>query len=88
MWWALFVRTGVPPRVAKRRLTVREAREFFAYCEAFPIDDQSNHHMPIAFLHSTVRNMMGGKATIRDCMLFADKQEGQDVESQLLGGNW
>lgn len=41
LWWAVFIRTGLPPRVAKRMLTAREAQELRAYYQRFPFDDES-----------------------------------------------
>lgn len=37
----MFIRTGLPPRLAKRLLTAREAVELRAYYQRFPFDDES-----------------------------------------------
>jgi hypothetical protein len=83
----LFVRTGLTPRVAKRILTAREAKEFATYCARYPIDDESNHHIPVANLHTTVANMMGGKTKITDHLVFRKRGE-TDLDEMLLSGDW
>lgn len=76
------------PRLAKRMMTAREARDFAAYCERYPIDDESNYHVPTANLHATVANMTGGQGkTLADYLVFKPRGDG-DIEEQLLGGGW
>ena len=71
----------------KRRLSSRETREFFAYCAANPIDDQSNFHLPIAQLEATLRNVNRSEnaetVSFRDCLLFNRDEDG-DLESDLI----
>lgn len=89
MWWALFARTGLLPRIAKRMMTAREARDFAEYCARYPIDDESNHHVPIASLHATVVSMMGGKGgDLTDYLVFKPRNEDVDIEAQLMGLDW
>lgn len=68
-------------------LTAKEAREFLLYCAHNPIDDQSNHHLPLASLQSTVSNMMGGKTKLQDFLLFKPKEE-PSLEDQIAYGDW
>lgn len=84
----MFIRTGLPPRVAKKLLTSREASELKAYVARNPIDDQSNHHLPVAYLHAQVANLAGGKRTLRDFLIFRSKAEDGDIDGQLIAGDW
>jgi hypothetical protein len=74
--------------VAKRILTSREAEELKAYVARNPIDDQSNHHVPIAYLHSQVANIVGGRHKLQDFLIFRPKADDGDIDSQILNGNW
>jgi hypothetical protein len=74
--------------VAKQILTSREASELKAYVARNPIDDQSNHHVPIAYLHSQVANLAGGKHNLRDFLIFRPKSDDDDIDSQLISGKW
>jgi hypothetical protein len=74
--------------VAKQILTSREASELKAYVARNPIDDQSNHHVPIAHLHAQVANLAGGNRQLKDYLIFRPKLEDADIDSQLIGGNW
>ena len=42
-----------------------------------PIDDQSNHHLPIASLQATVANIMGGNRRVSDFLIFGDRGSGE-----------
>lgn len=53
-----------------------------------PITDQANHHLPIAYLQSTVANMMGGTSKATDYMIFREKNVDETVDALLLSGNW
>jgi hypothetical protein len=74
--------------VAKRILTSREASELKAYHARNPIDDQSNHHVPIAYLQSQVANLAGGKRKLKDFLIFRPRADDDDIDSQLLSGGW
>jgi hypothetical protein len=78
----LFIRTGLPPRIAKRILTHKEAVELRLWVQTNPIDDQSNHHLPVASLQSTVANIMGGNAKITDYLIF-NADRGNDIDAIL-----
>ena len=73
--------------MAKRILTSTEAREFAAYCARYPIDDESNSHVPIASLQSQVAGMMGGKAKLSDYLVFRPREE-VPLDSQLVSKDW
>lgn len=79
------------PRIAKAMMSAREAAEFFAYAAGNPLDDQSNHHLPIASLQASYLNSKreSGKAPfkIQDFLLFGERKE-TDVEDDLLNGDW
>ena len=68
-------------------LTAREARDFALYCQTSPIDDQANHHWPIASLQATVANIMGGQTKPEDFLLFREREE-QSIDELLLGSGW
>lgn len=74
--------------MAKQILTSRDASELKAYVARNPIDDQSNHHVPIAYLHSQVANLAGGKSRLRDFLIFRPKSDDDDIDAQLLSGGW
>jgi hypothetical protein len=74
--------------VAKQILTSRDATDLKAYVARNPIDDQSNHHVPIAYLHSQVANLAGGKHNLRDFLIFRKPSEDDDIDSQLISGRW
>jgi len=76
------MRTGLPPRVAKRILTHREYLELRLWVQGNPIDDQSNHHIPIASLQSSMVNMMGNKSKVTDFLIF-NQDKPQDIEALL-----
>jgi hypothetical protein len=89
----LFVRTGLTPREAKRKLTHRDASEFLYFATISPIDDRSNFQMPVAYLHSSLINInadpkSGRKLSMQDCMLFKDQGEEEGHIDDLLLGEW
>jgi hypothetical protein len=49
---------------------------------------QSNHHLPIAYLHAQVANLAGGKRSLRDFLIFRPKAEDGGIDSQILNGDW
>lgn len=73
----------MPPRVAKAYFTNREALQLKRYARHHPIDDQSNHHLPVAHLHASMRNMMGGKVELSDLMIFREREE-MHIDDLLL----
>lgn len=86
MWWALSVKVAWPPRVLKQRFTAAEAIALREYIRTQPIDDQSNHHVPMAQLAMIVSNMMGGHTKLKDFLLFRERMS--DVDAELLSGGW
>lgn len=45
------------------------------YARHNPIDDQANHHVPIASLQATVSNLLGGDRVLTDYLLYRDREE-------------
>ena len=97
MWWAISVKTGIPPRMLKQRYSAREAREMVAYFRRYPFDDESNLQMPFARIAAYMHNEhapKGREKTIKDFMPFhPDNQrhetdDDDDFEAQLLAGDW
>lgn len=74
----MFIRTGLPPRLAKRMLTAREAQELRAYYARFPFDDESRQ-VPLAQLAAMYANthMRDGAepASIADFLPFRPRAE-------------
>ena len=89
----MFIRTGIPPRAAKRLLTYREYLELSRYCVRQPIDDRANHHLPMAMLAAlyTVHHQKPGAdaPSLEDFLIFGKpsdpsaSREPQDVDAQL-----
>jgi hypothetical protein len=51
-----------------------------------PIDDQSNHHIPIAHLHATVAGFGGSSKKITDFLIFGEPAN--DFDSILASNDW
>lgn len=74
----MFIRTGLPPRVAKRMLTAREAQELRAYYQRFPFDDESLQviHAQHSALYANAHLPEGAKpATAADFLPFVPRME-------------
>lgn len=75
-------------------LTANEVRDFILYCSENPIDDQSNHHFPIAQLGALTANINRAKDAKpylpSDFMLGGGESEeaSDDLEGQILNGDW
>jgi hypothetical protein len=72
-----------------------EFRRWQLFHAETPIDDQSNHHFPLAYLQSTLVNVNRDTkktqpARMRDFLLFRrpPDQDEQDIDALLLSGNW
>ena len=74
----------------KRRLSARETIELFAYCERYPIDDESNFHFPVAQLEATMINLQRAQGSqpvsLFDRLIFGKPEV--DIEEQLANDNW
>ena len=82
----MFAKTGIPPRIARQIFTHKEAQVLRIWMRTNPIDDQSNFHVPIAQLQSTVVAMMGGKQKLTDFLIF--RENDGDIDSLLAGNDW
>lgn len=74
----MFLRTGLPPRIAKRMLTAREAQELRAYYARFPFDDESQQvpMAQLAAMYANVHLLPGAEpATVADFLPFRPKPE-------------
>ncbi len=73
-------------------LSARQVAEFFEYVRRNPIDDQSNFHYPMAALHATLVNLKqdptAPKRKMREFLLFRDPEQDDDIESDILNGDW
>lgn len=56
IWMALAVKTGTPPRLLKRKWSIREALQLFEYYKRYPFDDESNNWLPMAMMMSFYLN--------------------------------
>jgi hypothetical protein len=64
-------------------MTAAEFARWQQFDRQEPIGDQENHHYPIAYLQSTVRNMMSSEpVSLQDCLLYVEREE-KSIESQL-----
>lgn len=70
------------------------AEQFDRWCDYHricPLDDQSNHHWPIAQLEATLININRSEqakaVTFRDRLLFG-RNDDTDLEQDILEGNW
>lgn len=63
------------------------AEEFDLWCKYYrhhPFDDQSNHHVPIASLQTTVANLAGNKAKLTDFLVFRKRDDDKpDLDAKL-----
>lgn len=87
----MFVRTGITPRMAKRMLTTNEANDFLRYCQRFPIDDESNHHVPtgqIAMILANVNRDSTSQPYTLDQFLIYRPTEDPNIDDLLLNGDW
>lgn len=89
MWWAVFLRTGLPPRQAKRLLTAREAAELRAYYQRIPFDDENAHHAPAAQLAALYANAHRKEGTepfpVADFLQFRPRYEpATDLDAQIV----
>lgn len=66
---------GWPVEVLKRWMSAEEFDLWCRYYRHHPFDDQSNFHVPIAALQAQVATAFGGKATLKDFLIFRDKEE-------------
>jgi hypothetical protein len=84
---------GMPVCMLKRIMPAVEFEEWVLFHSESPIDDQSNHHLPVAQLTAYVAAANRGKndppKKISDFMLFTKKPEddGVSIES-LMGAGW
>lgn len=82
----------------KRVMPADELRNWKLFHAECPLDDQSNYHLPIAYLQSTLFNVNRGQyvpaRSLNDFRLFrarTEDEEGEedsDIDAQLLGSNW
>lgn len=75
----------------KRSMSEKEFRRWAQFARQEPMDDQANHHYPLAALRADFINANRAAnaqpVEIRDCLLFAPRSE-EAVEDQLLSGDW
>lgn len=96
VWWAISVKTGIPPRMLKLRYSAREARELAVYSRRYPFDDESNLQIPLARIAAYLHNEnapQGRQKTIKDMLPFhpdnqREELDDDDVDAMLLSGNW
>ncbi len=77
-------------------MSEQEFRTWQLFHEECPLDDQSNHHLPISQLNATLFNVNRDPkktdAVGRDHYLIFKKRSEEDaeadIEAQLLGGKW
>jgi hypothetical protein len=70
------------------------AEQFDRWCDyhrIIPLDDQSNHHWPLAQLDATMLNInrpQGAPAVKAESRLLFGRTAETDIEDQLEEGNW
>lgn len=88
---------GMPVCMLKRVMPQTEFEQWVYFHGEFPIDDQSNHHWPLAQLTAYVAAANRGKNDkpkgIADFLLFRRKPEpqedGEGVSAEdLMGSGW
>lgn len=84
---ALAVRSGRAPHVLKDEWSSMEFRMLAEYHRHCPIDDRANHHIPIAMLHASVRNLMGGTSKASDFLIYKDGDGDAELEfmQEMMG---
>lgn len=70
------------------------ADEFDDWCEyhkVYPIDDQSNFHVPVASLHASFINANRADNSqpvgLADCLVFRNQKD-QHIDELLLSEDW
>jgi len=89
---------GMPVCVLKRIMPAQEFESWILFHAESPIDDQSNHHWPIALLTAHFANANRGKddppRKVSDFMIFRPKpaepvDDGEGVDmSDIMGSGW
>jgi hypothetical protein len=74
-------------------MTEDEFRAWWAFHATTPIDDQSNHHVPVAYLQASLVNLNTPKekprVKLKDFLLWSRQPEQEpDIDDLLLGGKW
>ena len=81
---------GYPKGWLKEMISAEEFDEWCLYHQHYPLDDQSNHHYPVAQLEATLINLNRAQGvesvSLFDRLIFGKKE--QDIEQLLAEGNW
>lgn len=85
---------ATPVCILKRIMPEMEFQQWMLYHRHYPLDDQANHHEPVARLSALMFNINRGKdarpLTALDFLPYREKPpvEDEDIEALLLGGGW
>ena len=83
---------GWPVAWLQEIISAEEFDKWCVYHRHYPLDDQSNHHYPIAQLEATLMNINrsehGKEWNLFESLIFKRPDTDSDIESQLAEGNW
>ena len=80
----------MPIRMLEELLDAEDFDDWCTWHRWYPLDDQSNHHLPVANLHAAFLNANSTKGSktysFRDCLLFGGAPD--DDGPGIFGQNW